>query len=256
MSTVFSSTARVNRLLPSGIWRLMTRSPVRLIELCLIAAVCLTRAPGLAAAEVASETRDHSYAYLRNGNEITMSGTSKDIARARSFKQGSGPLLWFREGGQEYVVRDPDTLAHLDAVWKPGRELDVAEEKLDRQSDSLDSKRDQLDAKRDQLESRRDALADRESDLSDRESEDSVSPAARAELAKQRRDLRQQQQALAGELRALERPMNELRAQIDAIQRQLDALHQKQQLASTKQETEVRAFFRRAIAAGTAKLVK
>src|SRR4029079_14101313 len=151
----------------------MMRSPFRLIELCLIAAVGLTQAPGMAAAERAPETRDHSYAYVRNGGDITMSGSSWDIARARSFKQGSGPLLWFREGGQEYVVRDPDTLAQLEAVWKPGRELDAAEETLDRQNDSLDSKRDQLDARREELESRRDALADRESDLADRASEDS-----------------------------------------------------------------------------------
>ncbi|HSR99616.1 MAG TPA: hypothetical protein VLM79_21335 [Kofleriaceae bacterium] len=234
----------------------MTSSPVRLIELCLIAAVCLAQAPGMAAAEVSSDTRDHSYAYLRNGNDITMSGNTKDIARARSFRQGSGPMLWFREGGQEYVVRDPDTLAQLEVVWKPGRELDAAEEKLDRQNDSLDGKRDQLDAKRDELESRRDALADRESDLADRASDDSVTPATKAELEKQRRNLQQQRQALAGELRALERPMKELRAQMDAIQRQLDALRQKQKLASNKEEIEVRALFRRAIAAGTAKVVR
>ena len=234
----------------------MTSSSVRVIELCLLAAVCLAQAPGMAAAEGTSETRDHSYAYLGAGGNITMSGSTRDITRARSFRQGSGPLLWFREGGQEYVVRDPDTLAQLDAVWKPGRELDLAEEKLDRQNDALDGKRDQLDTKRDELESRRDALSDRESDLADRASDDSVSPATRADLAKQRRNLQQQQQALAGELRALERPMKELRAQMDAIQRQLDVIHQKQKLASSKEEAEVRAFFRRAITAGTAKVVR
>jgi hypothetical protein len=234
----------------------MTSCPVRWIELCLIAAVGLAHVPGLAAADVSAGKRDHSYAYFTNGGNITMSGTSRDIARARGFKQGSGPLLWFREGGQEYVVRDPDTLAQLEAVWKPGRELDVAEEKLDQQNDSLDGKRDQLDGKRDQLESRRDALADRESDLADRDSDDSASPETRAELAKQRRNLQQQQQALAADLRALERPMKELRAQIEAIERQLEALHQKQKLASSKEETEVRALFRRAIAAGTAKPVR
>jgi hypothetical protein len=231
----------------------MTNSPGRMIELCLIATLGLTHVSGPAVAGPAPDTRDHSYAYLTSGGNITMSGDTKDIARARRFKQGSGPLLWFREGGQEYIVRDPDTLAQLEAVWKPGRELDVAEAKLDRQHDSLDRKHDQLEAKHDALESRRDALADRESELAERESDDSARPAARAELARQRRELRQQQQALAGELRALEQPMTELRAQIDAIQRQLDALRQKQELASSKEETEVRAVFRRAIATGAAK---
>lgn len=230
----------------------MTTSPVRLLELCVIALVGLAQVPGRAAAEPGHE-RDHSYAYLAGGGSITMSGDSKDVARARSFKQGSGPLLWFREGGQEYIVRDPDTLAQLEAVWKPGRELDAAESKLDRQHDGLDREHDRLDARRDALESRRDALADRESDLADRESEDSVTPSARAELAKQRRNLQQQQQALAGEMRALEPPMQELRARMDALRRQLDALHRKQKLASSKEDADVRALFQRAIAAGTAR---
>jgi hypothetical protein len=47
--------------------------------------------------------------------------------------------------------------------------------------------------------------------------------------------------------------MKELRTQMAAIQRQLDALQEKQKLASSKEELEVRALFRRAIAAGTAK---
>ena len=234
----------------------MTSSPVRLIELCLMAVVGLTQVRGLAAAEGTSETRDHSYAYLRSGDNITMSGDTRDIVRARSFRQGNGPMLWFREGRQEYVVRDPDTLAQLEAVWKPGRELDAAEEKLDHQHDGLDSKHEQLESKRDALESRRDDLADRESELADRASEDDVSPATRAELDKQRRSLQQQRQALAGEMRALERPMKELRTQMEGIQRQLEALHQKQKIASNKEEAEVRALFRRAITAGTAKPVK
>lgn len=234
----------------------MMNSPFRLTELCLIAALGLANAPGLAAAGPAPDARDHSYAYLASGGSITMSGDAKDVARARSFKQSSGPLLWFREGGQEYIVRDPDTLAQLDAVWKPGRELDAAESRLDRQHDGLDRQHDQLETKRDQLESRRDALADRDSELADRASDDSTSPATRAELARQRRDLQQKRQALAGEMRALDQPMKELRAQMDAIQGQLDELHRKQELASRKEEIEVRAVFRRAIAAGTARPVR
>src|SRR4051812_42884292 len=187
----------------------MMNSPARLIELCLLAAVGLAQVSGPAAAEP-SDTRDHgSYAYLASGGSITMSGDSKDVARARSFKQGNGPLLWFREGGREYIVRDPDTLAQLDAVWKPGRELDAEESKLDRQHDGLEHKHDQLDARRDALESRRDALADRESELADRESDDSASSATRGALARQRRDLQQQKQSLTGELRALDQPMKD-----------------------------------------------
>jgi bla regulator protein blaR1 len=230
----------------------MTNSPARLSAVCLIAALGLAHASSSALAN----TRDHSYVYLANGGSITMSGDARDVARARSFKQASGPLLLFREAGQEYLVRDPDTLAQLDAVWKPGRELDIAESKLDRQHDGLDRKHDQLDTRRDALEARRDRLSDRDSELADRESEDSLSASARGEIAKKRRELQQQRQALDAEIHALEQPMNELRTQMDAIQRQLDGLHEKQKAISSKEETEMWALLRRAIAAGTAKPVK
>ena len=235
----------------------MTNSPARLFELCLIAALGLAHAssPALADITATASKHDHSYVYLANGGSITMSGDSKDVARARSFRQANGPLLLFREAGQEYLVRDPDTLAQLDAVWKPGRELDLAESKLDRQHDGLDRKHDQLDSKRDALEARRDRLSDRDSELADRES-DSPSASARGEIARKRHELQQQRQALDAEIHALEQPMAELRTQMDAIQRQLDALRQKQEALSSKEETEMWALLRRAIAAGTAKPVR
>jgi hypothetical protein len=235
----------------------MTNSPARLFQLCLVAALGLAHASSPARADITASKgkRDHSYAYLANGGSITMSGDVKDVARARSFRT-SGPLLWFREAGQEYIVQDPDTLAQLDVIWKPGRELDVAESRLDRQHDGLDRKHDQLDSKRDALEARRDRLSDRDSELADRASEDSHSASARAEIAKKRRELQQQRTALDAEIRALEQPMNELRTQMDAIQRQLDVLRQKQEAISSKEETEMWALLRRAITAGTAKPVK
>lgn len=194
---------------------------------------------GLLAAPAAAEGRD-GYAYLSgNGSSITMSGDSRDVPRIRSLKQGNAPVLWFRDGGREYVVRDPDTLAQLDAIWKPSRKLDDAEAALDRKEEEIDRKRDQLDARRDQLESRREALADRAADLDHDD--------------KQRRELQQQQQALGDEIRGLDAPMKDLRAQTAALRRQIDALRQEQKAASAKEQVELRALFRRAITAGTAK---
>jgi hypothetical protein len=215
----------------------------------LLAAV-LACSPGLAAASPAHDPADHSYTYLAKGGGITVFGDSKGVERALRFKRGDASLLWFREGGKEYIVRDPDTLAQLEAAWTPARELDVEEHELDRQRDGLERKRDRLDAKRDEIKSRREAVAERESELAERESEASVSAATRAELAKQRRDLQRQLRALAGELRALEPSMQEVRAQMDAIQRQIDAVHVKRELAP--RNPEVCAQFRRAITAGKA----
>lgn len=229
----------------------MMRSSARRLGIGLAAIVGFAALPGLA---LAKPPRDFSYAYLSDGGSITMSGDSRDLARIRAFKQGSGPMLWFRDGSQEHLVRDADTLAQLDVAWRPGRELDAAEAALDRQIDDLDRKHDVLDTKRDALDSRRDALADRESELADREADDA--PANRAAITKQRRELQQQQRALVDERRTLERPMKELRARMDALKPKLDALHQKQTATSAKEEADVRAILRRAVTAGTAKPIK
>jgi hypothetical protein len=212
----------------------------------LLAAVLAAYAPSLAAASPAHDPPDHSYTYLGKGGNVTVFGDSKGVARALSFKQGNASVLWFREGGHEYIVRDPDALAQLEAAWTRGRELDV--EAQVRQHDGLARKHEQLNAKRDEIKARRDALTERESELAERESEDPVR-AGREDLAKQRRDLRREQQALAGELRALEPSLKELRPQMDAIQRQIDVLRLKRELASN---AEVCAQFRRAITAGKA----
>jgi len=201
-------------------------------------------APGLAAHDL----RDLCYTYLSEGGNVTVFGDSKGVARARSFRQGNASVLWFREGGQEYIVRDPDTLAQLEAAGTAGREPSVEEHKLDRQHDGLERKREQLDSKRDEIKSRREALTERESELAERESKDSAS-ATRENLATQRREIQREQQALAEEMRGLEPSRKEVRAQIDAIQRQIDALRLKRELAS---RDEVRALFRRAITAGKA----
>jgi hypothetical protein len=99
-------------------------------------------APGLAPASRARARRDHSYTYLGEGGDLTVVGDSEGVARALSFRQGDASLLWFREGGQEYIVRDPDTLAQLEAAWSaPRRELDAEEARLDGQRDSLERRR-------------------------------------------------------------------------------------------------------------------
>jgi prefoldin subunit 5 len=220
----------------------------------LVVAIGLVGSPGWAAAD--PRPGDHggfSYAYVSDGGSITASGDMRDLARARSFKS-SGPMLWFRDGAREFLVRDPDTLAQLDAAWRPSRALDAAAAELDRQHDELDRKQDELDARQDGLDSRQEALASRESALADREED--ATPAGRAELAKQRRALQQEQRALAAELRTLDRPRKELRTQLDALEKKLDALRPQQTAASSKEGVAVRAILRAAIASGTARPIK
>jgi len=55
--------------------------------------------------------RDLNYVYFRDDKQpVDGPEPNKDIERARRFKQPGEQLLWFRDGGQDYVIRDPATL--------------------------------------------------------------------------------------------------------------------------------------------------
>ena len=233
---------------------------LRLIELGLLAALGLTQAPRAAAADprppAAAAERDLNYVYLRDADHTSMSGDMKDIERARRFQQGSQPVLWFRDGGQEYIVRDPDTLAQLDAIWKPVHETGEAQGKLGTQMGGLGTQQGQIGSHQGLIGTRQGTLAVRESVLDMRASSEALSAADKAELAKQRRALRQQQRELDKEMRALEAPMKALGDQMAVLGRQMEVLGQKMEAASHKATAETRALLRRAIAAGVAKPAK
>jgi hypothetical protein len=231
----------------------------RPVELGLLAVLGLTgaAAPGLADPDHAPavKTSDLNYVFFYNDNETTMSGNMKDIDRARKFKQPKEQLLWFRDGSQEYVIRDPATLKQAEATWKPMRDLGEQQGKLGSQQGELGKQQGELGRQQGVLGTRQGTLAVRESALSMRESSDSLSPAEKDQVARQRQELRQQQRTLRKEMRALEKPMRELGGKMEALGREMEALGRQMTIASQKSEAEIRVLFKRSIASGIAKPV-
>ena len=88
--------------------------------------------PGHAGTHVINIDREGSGdAYvLIDGNEVTMAGRSDDIVTARKQQQGNAPVLWVRQDGQQYVVRDPDTLKRIKAAHAPMEALGAQQGKL------------------------------------------------------------------------------------------------------------------------------
>jgi hypothetical protein len=143
-----------------------------------------------------------SYTYLSQRGDVTVVGDSRGVERALSFKQGDASLLWFREGGQEYIVRDVETLAQLEAAWTtPRRELELEVQKLESEREDIER----------QLKSS-------------------------SERSKER-----------------DRSREKLSAQKDALEHQQQL---KRELGPRNNDVEVRALFRRAIAAGKATPVR
>jgi bla regulator protein blaR1 len=205
-----------------------------------------------AGAAAGHRDRDLSYVYLAD-DRTTMSGDSRDAERARRLRHGKEPLVWFRSGGQDYVLRDPATLQQVDAAIKPVRDLGKQQGELGSQQGELGKQQGELGARMSVLGTREGTLAVRQSALDMRDQGDALTPAEKEQLARQRHELHQQARTLHKEMRALERPMRELGQQMQALSQQMQALGQQMQVASAKAEAELRSLFQRAIASGTAK---
>ena len=150
--------------------------------------------PGHAGTHVINIDREGSGdAYvLIDGNEVTMAGRSDDIVTARKQQQGNAPVLWVRQDGQQYVVRDPDTLKRIKAAHAPMEALGAQQGKLGVQMSAIateqaaaamrggEGRQVELDRKMEALAREQEALAKRQE-----------------ALARQQEPLARQQEALA-----------------------------------------------------------
>jgi hypothetical protein len=81
-----------------------------------------------------------------NGTSSMMSDSSDDFDRARALRAGNAPMLYVREGGSAYVIRDPALLRRADAIMKPQRDLGARQGELGRQQGELGRRQGTLGA--------------------------------------------------------------------------------------------------------------
>lgn len=233
-------------------------NPRRLIDLAVLAALGLG-SPTVAAADpgprAAVTEEDHLvYILLHDADRATvLMGDERNIARARRLQHGGEPMAWFRDGGQDYVVRDAEVIRQLDAIWKPVRDIGDAQGKLGEQMGALGREQGKLGVRQGLIGTRQGTLAVREQTLDLRASNEALSPAERAELTRQRNALRDQQKQLDKEMRALDRPMRDLGEQMRPLSEKMDALSRQMDVAQRKATVDLRAALRRAVATGAAK---
>jgi beta-lactamase regulating signal transducer with metallopeptidase domain len=68
-------------------------------------------------------THGDSYAIV-SGDSLTMSGSSADAERARSFRSRiNGAYIWFSTGGKDYLITDPAAVKHAQELFAPQEEL-------------------------------------------------------------------------------------------------------------------------------------
>lgn len=231
-----------------------------LLELSLVACVGATSLLGPARTALADDTvaapREPSllYVLLRDKDSATMSGSTDDLARAKQHRQGSEPMMWFREGGHEYVIRDLGLLAQIEETRRPLTELGEQMGKLGTKMGDLGKKQGELGRQQSLIGVRQGTLAVREASLSMRESRQR-SDADRVELARQRQVIADQARALDVQMESLGTQMAALGTKMEPLSREMNVLSTKMQVLLRKVEGELHVQIKRAIASGLAKRV-
>jgi len=146
---------------------------------------------------------DHaSYVLFAPGSESTsMSGSVDDIQRARGLRVGSEALLYVRQGGASYVIRDPATLREANAIFKPQAEMGARQAELGSRQAALGSKQAALGAQQARLGAlQADAMPSEQAELARQQ----------GELGRRQGELGEQQAALGEQQSALGREQDRL----------------------------------------------
>jgi beta-lactamase regulating signal transducer with metallopeptidase domain len=211
-----------------------------------------------------------TFMLLVNDDRMVWHASSKDHLRVSKLKRDGEPMLWFRRGGQEYVVRDRDVIAQAEAVWKPIGDLGKAQGHLGAKQGALGAQQGKrgsamgaLGAKQGELGSRQGELAIRQAELSLRSTRKELSEEERQAIEKQHDEIEaemeklgEEMEALGEQMEALAKPMEDLGKQMEPLARQMEELGRQMGEASKRAEAEMDALIDRALADGKAEKVK
>jgi len=147
-----------------------------------------------------------SYVLLTAGSQSSMmSGSTDDLRRARALRAGREGLLYVRQGGAAYVIRDAATLRRAEAIFEPQQALGARQAELGSRQAELGSRQAALGAEQARLGARQAA----------------ASPRQAAALARRQSELGRQQDALGRQQEALGREQERLGRQAQARLRAL-----------------------------------
>lgn len=203
-------------------------------------------------------------------NKTTMSGSTADIGRARKHRRGGERLLWFRNDGREFVVRDQQIVDQVLNIWMPVNELGNeqgrlggAQGELGAQQGALGAKQGELGAEQGRLGARQGALGARQGMLAAQHADIERNEARRRTFEKEQRDIESEMEALNREMKLLDakmdelnEPMRELDEQMETLGKEMEVLGGKMEEASRKAEGEMHALLERLASSGTAQEVK
>ena len=192
--------------------------------------------PNAPVAVTHEEEEDDMFAYvlLRGANnDATMSGSMRDLRRARSLAAGGPlPVLYMRRDEQEYLIRDAATLKAFESAFAPVEEIGKKQSELGEKQSELGEKMSELGGKMGELGGKHGEVGGRMGELGGKQGELGARMGAighklaELSLAQDRYEQEHDKESpeLARQIEELEREQDAIDKQMDEIGKQMDAI--------------------------------
>ena len=213
--------------------------------------------------------REMNYVLFLDGNHTNMSGSMRDIETAGRHRRNGERLLWFRQAGREYVVRDPSVIDQVLNLWAPVNVIGEQQGKVGSRQGELGARQGAIGVRQGQvgveqgvIGAKQGAIGDRQGKLVAREASTETDAerrsidAERRRLDDEMRALDRQMQELDAKMRELDKPMRDLDDQMRVLDRQMQELDLSMRAAVKEAETGMQALIDKSIASGAATAVK
>jgi beta-lactamase regulating signal transducer with metallopeptidase domain len=208
--------------------------------------------------EPLGDEEDKAYVLVRpNDSSVAMSGSTRDLRRARSLAQGAKePVLYLRRDEQEYLIRNPDTLKAFEAALKPLEQLGAKQGELGAQQGALGAKQGELGARMGELGAKQGELGQRHAELALARIQQERAGKESPEIERQQQELDRAQEELSRQMDALGEQMDVIGRQMDAVGDQMEAEGEKMEAQSREAEKKINTLLDDAVRKGVAEPVK
>jgi beta-lactamase regulating signal transducer with metallopeptidase domain len=212
-----------------------------------------------------ASSRDLQWVLLRDGDQMSISGSSEHVDRARQRQKDGRPLLWVLRHGREYVITDPALIAQAVRIYEPlGQlgekmgEIGARQGDIGRRMGEVGAKQGAIGARQGELGARQGSLGARQAALAlqrlAKEQQEDAAAMAREEeaLRSEMEKLNRQMDELSREMEAASQPMEDLGKEMEPLGRQMEALGRQMEEAAAKAEADMRALVDEAVSTGKA----
>jgi beta-lactamase regulating signal transducer with metallopeptidase domain len=216
-----------------------------------------------------SKEREMNYVLFLDDHNTHMSGSTQDIELARRHRRAGERLLWFRQAGREYVVRDPSVIDQVLNLWAPVNAIGNEQGKVGARQGEIGARQGEIGERQGRVGNEQGAIGAKQGAIGDRQGRLAARDASARTDAERRsidaehrrlddemRALDRQMQELDAKMRDLDKPMRDLDEQMRVLDREMQALDVKMRTAVKQAETEMATLMDRSIASGVAVSVK